>query len=62
MVSIVVYKCRHVGVYQESEEDEMEMLDQSGAHEETEVYKPRSTREKQYDSMQTTEPAGQAFI
>jgi len=62
VLSVVIYKCRHVGEYPDSEEDELEMLDASpdGKQEEYDgTYHPKSMRER-YESK--SQPSDQAFI
>lgn len=63
VISVVVYKCRNVGAYPESEEDDedaQEMLDVSEYQQEVvNDFMPKSSSEK-YQSK--THPADQAFI
>lgn len=61
IISVVVYKCRHVGEYTDSEEDELEMLDapEKDAPDYAGGYHPRSSSERYQTKSQ---PSGQAFI
>lgn len=63
IISVVVYKCRHVGAYTESEEDELEMFDTSNGDRGEEdfdgQYHPRSSSERYQTKAQ---PSDQAFI
>lgn len=63
IISIVVYKCRHVGEYTDSEEDELEMLDvRDGEGDRDDFdgsYHPKSSSERYQTKQQAS---GQAFI
>ena len=62
IISVVVYKCRHVGAYPDSEEDELEMLDTSDNDKNDDYedgYRPRSTSERYQTKVP---PSEQAFI
>ena len=62
IISVVVYKCRNVGAYPESEEDEIEMLDTGNDDKDGDyagVYHPRSSSERYQTKSQ---PSEQAFI